>query len=55
MFSDRLGIRSLINLQLPGEHAHCGTLEQSGFTYDPNTFMTNDGKPHCRWHDSEMT
>ncbi|XP_043192113.1 protein tyrosine phosphatase domain-containing protein 1-like [Amphibalanus amphitrite] len=38
----RLGIRSLVNLQLPGEHSHCGTIEQSGFTYDPNIFMTND-------------
>ncbi|XP_041965793.1 protein tyrosine phosphatase domain-containing protein 1 [Alosa sapidissima] len=37
-----LNIRSLINMQLPGEHAHCGPgLEHSGFTYSPQTFMDN--------------
>ncbi|TRY78080.1 hypothetical protein TCAL_10411 [Tigriopus californicus] len=36
-------IRSIINLQTPGEHASCGNkLEASGFTYDPNEFMKND-------------
>ncbi|CAB3368050.1 Hypothetical predicted protein [Cloeon dipterum] len=39
----RLGIKSIINLQLPGEHASCGNcLEESGFTYDPSAFMRND-------------
>ncbi|XP_054897633.1 protein tyrosine phosphatase domain-containing protein 1 [Poeciliopsis prolifica] len=39
----RLEIRSIINMQLPGEHAHCGPpLDlQSGFTYSPQTFMDN--------------
>ncbi|XP_068082247.1 protein tyrosine phosphatase domain-containing protein 1 [Anabrus simplex] len=37
------GIRSIINLQKPGEHASCGNiLETSGFTYDPNVFMENN-------------
>ncbi|KAF7647051.1 hypothetical protein LDENG_00178070, partial [Lucifuga dentata] len=40
----RLNIRSIINMQLPGEHAHCGPpLEpDSGFTYSPQIFMDND-------------
>uniref|UniRef100_H3DKR8 Zgc:77752 n=1 Tax=Tetraodon nigroviridis TaxID=99883 RepID=H3DKR8_TETNG len=40
----RLNIRSVINMQLPGEHAHCGpSLDpESGFTYTPQTFMDND-------------
>uniref|UniRef100_A0A3P9AJM7 Protein tyrosine phosphatase domain-containing protein 1 n=1 Tax=Esox lucius TaxID=8010 RepID=A0A3P9AJM7_ESOLU len=40
----RLNIKSIINMQLPGEHAHCGPpLEPStGFTYSPQTFMDND-------------
>ncbi|XP_026666796.1 protein tyrosine phosphatase domain-containing protein 1-like isoform X6 [Ceratina calcarata] len=33
-------IKTIINLQTPGEHASCGgPLEESGFTYDPNVFM----------------
>ncbi|XP_052007831.1 LOW QUALITY PROTEIN: protein tyrosine phosphatase domain-containing protein 1 [Xyrauchen texanus] len=37
----RLNIKSIINMQLPGEHAHCGpALEpDSGFTYSPQVFM----------------
>ncbi|XP_036387086.1 protein tyrosine phosphatase domain-containing protein 1 [Megalops cyprinoides] len=37
----RCGLRTVINLQRPGEHASCGyPLEQeSGFTYRPETFM----------------
>ncbi|CAJ1056883.1 protein tyrosine phosphatase domain-containing protein 1 [Xyrichtys novacula] len=40
----RLNIRSIINMQLPGEHAHCGPPldPQSGFTYTPQIFMDND-------------
>ncbi|XP_037538767.1 protein tyrosine phosphatase domain-containing protein 1 [Nematolebias whitei] len=40
----RLKIRSIINMQFPGEHAHCGPpLEpESGFTYSPQIFMDND-------------
>lgn len=37
-----LGIKSLLNLQVPGEHASCGKLETSGFTYDPDLFMANN-------------
>ncbi|CAK1543590.1 unnamed protein product [Leptosia nina] len=37
------GIRTVINLQMPGEHASCGPpLTKSGFTYDPEIFMAND-------------
>ena len=36
----RHGIKSIVNLQMPGEHASCGPkLHTSGFTYDPNDFM----------------
>ena len=37
-------IKSIINLQTPGEHASCGpNLQQAnGFTYDPNDFMSQD-------------
>ncbi|KAM6927790.1 protein tyrosine phosphatase domain-containing protein 1 [Xenentodon cancila] len=37
----RWGLKTVINLQRPGEHASCGNpLEQeSGFTYRPETFM----------------
>lgn len=35
-------IKTIINLQTPGEHSSCGgNLEESGFTYDPNHFMKN--------------
>ena len=34
------GIKSIVNLQIPGEHSSCGPkLKSSGFTYDPNDFM----------------
>lgn len=36
------GIKSVINLQTPGEHASCGPkLKRSGFSYDPNELMKN--------------
>ncbi|XP_039988013.1 protein tyrosine phosphatase domain-containing protein 1 isoform X2 [Xiphias gladius] len=40
----RLNVRSIINMQFPGEHAHCGPpLDlESGFTYSPQIFMDND-------------
>uniref|UniRef100_A0A3Q2QQG6 Protein tyrosine phosphatase domain-containing protein 1 n=1 Tax=Fundulus heteroclitus TaxID=8078 RepID=A0A3Q2QQG6_FUNHE len=40
----RLKIRSIINMQLPGEHAHCGPPLDlgSGFTYSPQIFMDNE-------------
>ncbi|KAL7402092.1 hypothetical protein ABVT39_009420 [Epinephelus coioides] len=40
----RLNIRSIINMQIPGEHAHCGPPldPESGFTYSPQVFMDND-------------
>ncbi|XP_043283751.1 protein tyrosine phosphatase domain-containing protein 1-like isoform X2 [Venturia canescens] len=35
-------IKTIVNLQTPGEHASCGgNLEESGFTYEPNHFMKN--------------
>ena len=37
---NRHGIKSIVNLQMPGEHASCGPkLHTSGFTYDPNELM----------------
>ncbi|XP_046745517.1 protein tyrosine phosphatase domain-containing protein 1-like [Diprion similis] len=37
------GIKTIINLQTPGEHASCGgPLEDSGFSYDPNVFMAHE-------------
>eukprot|EP00731_Ephydatia_muelleri_P021655 Em0014g246a len=39
----RAGITTIINLQLPGEHSHCGPgLGKSGFTYEPEDIMRND-------------
>ncbi|XP_077459792.1 protein tyrosine phosphatase domain-containing protein 1 [Stigmatopora argus] len=40
----RNGIKTVINLQIPGEHASCGSpLEpQSGFSYKPEVFMENN-------------
>ncbi|XP_008286459.1 protein tyrosine phosphatase domain-containing protein 1 [Stegastes partitus] len=40
----RSGIKTVINLQLPGEHASCGNpLEpESGFSYRPEVFMENN-------------
>ncbi|KAK7878648.1 hypothetical protein WMY93_030484 [Mugilogobius chulae] len=36
------GIKTIINLQIPGEHAYCGSpLEPSGFSYCPEVFMEN--------------
>ncbi|KPP68143.1 protein tyrosine phosphatase domain-containing protein 1-like, partial [Scleropages formosus] len=42
----KLSIKSIINMQLPGEHAHCGPpLEpDSGFSYSPQVFMENNSK-----------
>ncbi|AWP09925.1 putative protein tyrosine phosphatase domain-containing protein 1-like [Scophthalmus maximus] len=40
----RNGIKTVINLQIPGEHASCGNpLEpESGFSYRPEAFMENN-------------
>lgn len=42
----RLNIKSIINMQLPGEHAHCGPdLDpNSGFTYSPQIFIENQSQ-----------
>jgi len=42
----RCGLKTVINLQRPGEHASCGNpLEQeSGFTYRPEIFMEAGGE-----------
>ncbi|XP_071808285.1 protein tyrosine phosphatase domain-containing protein 1-like [Asterias amurensis] len=37
------GIKSVINLQRPGEHSSCGNpLQSSGFSYEPQQFMEKD-------------
>ena len=39
-------MRGLFNLELPGEHGHCGRangLQVSGFSYLPEDFMKSDG------------
>ncbi|KRX82111.1 Protein tyrosine phosphatase domain-containing protein 1 [Trichinella sp. T6] len=36
----KCGVKSIFNLQLPFEHAHCGNpLTEHGFSYDPEIFM----------------
>ncbi|CAH1121425.1 unnamed protein product [Ceutorhynchus assimilis] len=43
IYSNCLGIKSVINLQCSNEHSSCGQpLENSGFSYDPNAFMEHD-------------
>ena len=43
------GIGSVINLQLPGEHAKCGPgLVSSGFTYQPEELMRHGGEGERR-------
>lgn len=44
----RRGLKTIINLQHPGEHASCGNpLEpESGFTYQPETFMEAGSEYH---------
>jgi hypothetical protein len=43
---DRLGIKSVVNLQKPGEHASCSLtpLHSSGFAYDPVVVMNSGSK-----------
>ena len=42
----RCGLKTVINLQRPGEHASCGNslAPQSGFTYRPEAFMEAGSK-----------
>lgn len=46
----RCGLKTIINLQRPGEHASCGyPLEpESGFTYRPEVFMEAGSKSHTQ-------
>lgn len=46
LISSRLNIRSVINMQIPGEHAHCGPPQdpECGFTYSPQILMDNDSE-----------
>ena len=47
------GIRSIINLQTPFEHASCGQeLHEMGFSYDPKQFMDENGKHNLVMHTS---
>lgn len=48
----RCGVKTVINLQRPGEHASCGfPLEpESGFTYRPETFMEAGSEFHIKQH-----
>jgi len=45
-FLCRVGIKSVVNLQVPGEHASCSAvpLHSSGFSYDPTYLMENGSK-----------
>lgn len=48
-FTFRLGIKTIINLETFGEHAHCGPpLTTSGFTYFPEDFMRHNSKLDLR-------
>lgn len=44
-FISRAGIRSIFNLQSRNEHKDCGQgiLKESGFSYDPNDFIKEEG------------
>ena len=45
------GITSIFNLQQPGEHPWCGDgLAPSGFSYDPELFMTRQSKSYFMVH-----
>lgn len=46
----RCGLKTIINLQRPGEHASCGyPLEpESGFTYRPEVFMEAGSESHMQ-------
>lgn len=47
----RSGIRTIINLQTPGEHSHCGQpLTSSGFSYLPEIFMEKDSYIYILTH-----
>nr|VZI45240.1 unnamed protein product [Spirometra erinaceieuropaei] len=36
----QLQIKTIINMQIPGEHPYCGDgINKSGFSYDPEVFM----------------
>ncbi|OUC49207.1 hypothetical protein D917_05609 [Trichinella nativa] len=46
----KCGVKSIFNLQLPFEHAHCGNpLTEHGFSYDPEIFMEHGSSiaVHC--------
>lgn len=49
-FYRRLGIKSVINLEVPGEHASCSVtpLHPGGFAYDPTVLMDNGSKATTR-------
>lgn len=45
----RNGIKSIINLQHPDEHASCGYgLQESGFSYEPEDFMQAESKGYSK-------
>jgi hypothetical protein len=51
-------IGMIVNVQREGEHPYCGPntkLEESGFTYNPNTFIADDIKcRHSGWKDMSV-
>ena len=52
------GIKSVVNLQIPGEHASCGPkLRPSGFTYDPHEDLMKHNIYHYNfaWKDFSDT
>ncbi|VDK80856.1 unnamed protein product [Dibothriocephalus latus] len=39
-------IKTIINMQIPGEHPHCGDgINKTGFSYDPEIFMEAGCRP----------
>ncbi|BHF63942.1 Protein tyrosine phosphatase domain-containing protein 1 [Sparganum proliferum] len=42
----QLQIKTIINMQIPGEHPYCGDgINKSGFSYDPEVFMEAGSRP----------
>jgi hypothetical protein len=53
----RAGIRSIFNLQSRNEHKECGdgVLKETGFSYDPNDFTSENSIRYFRYCYSIIT